>query len=290
MMMNNLLYKALKYVALAISIYLIFRFVPNQPLNMNDSLMITVIVVLLTILFESLCNLYNGNDGQSLSPVEKAEVCSDVCPLKKDETKEHMENISAITDMFKAKVQTSIDAVKTVSAEATSKLNEHLTKPKNEEHKVNITSEEIENSEKSYDEMSYEEVESEKQMLRKRLDDLDKKHGVERTGSRENDGVITNEMSYDNLTRDNDAHHLPLMSNYSQEQNFEYGYSFLPPDKWYPTPPFPPVCVSEKRCPVCPLYTTGTPLDVKEWKESTRITPPDNINTKYIREKLNSGR
>ena len=39
-----------------------------------------------------------------------------------------------------------------------------------------------------------------------------------------------------------------------------------------------------------PSYTTGTPLDVKEWNEARRVTPPDNIKTKYIKEKLNSGR
>jgi len=72
--------------------------------------------------------------------------------------------------------------------------------------------------------------------------------------------------------------------------SFEYGYSFLPPTAWYPTPPHPPVCVSEKRAPVCPVYTDGAYVDLKEWNSSRRITPPDQINTKYIEEKLNSGR
>jgi len=105
----------------------------------------------------------------------------------------------------------------------------------------------------------------------------------EAVGSRAEDDVITNEMPY------TDYHHLPLSDNYKPDM-FEYGYSFLPPEKWYPQPPFPPVCVSEKRCPVCPTNTTGTPIDVKEWHSSRRITPPDNINTDYIKEKLNSGR
>lgn len=102
-------------------------------------------------------------------------------------------------------------------------------------------------------------------------------------GSRDKDDVITNELPY------TDYNHLPMADSY-KPSDFEYGDSFLPPEKWYPQPPFPPLCVSEKRCPVCPVFTTGTPVDVKEWNSSRRIMPPDRINVKYIEEKLNSGR
>lgn len=106
---------------------------------------------------------------------------------------------------------------------------------------------------------------------------------IESTGSRTDNDLIKSDMPY------TDYHHLPL-GDYYKPTDFEYGYSFLPPEKWYPEPPFPPVCVSEKRCPVCPAYTTGTPVDVKEWMASSRITPPDRINTEYVKEKLNAGR
>lgn len=105
----------------------------------------------------------------------------------------------------------------------------------------------------------------------------------EANGSRTDDDVMANDLPY------TDYHHIPLGDNY-KPTDFEYGYSFLPPEKWYPTSPFPPVCVSEKRCPVCPTYTTGTPVDVKEWTSATKIMPPDGINTQYIKDKLNSGR
>lgn len=102
-------------------------------------------------------------------------------------------------------------------------------------------------------------------------------------GSRTDDGVIKTDMPY------TDYNHIPLGDEY-KPSDFEYGYSFLPPEKWYPTPPFPPVCVCEKRCPTYPTYTTGTPVDVKEWQSSSKIMPPDGINTKFIEERLNSGR
>lgn len=115
-------------------------------------------------------------------------------------------------------------------------------------------------------------------------------------GSREKDGVITDESKYTTNQEYNfvdtpyaQGHHVPIPDNYKTDIS-EYGYSFLPPEKWYTPSPYPPVCIAEKRCPVCPVYTTGTPVDVKEWHESRRITQPDGINTSYIKEKLNSGR
>jgi hypothetical protein len=115
-------------------------------------------------------------------------------------------------------------------------------------------------------------------------------------GSREKDGVITDESKYSTNqpydfvdTPYAQGHHVPVPDNYKTEAS-EYGYSFLPPEKWYTPSPYPPMCISEKKCPVCPVFTSGTPIDVKEWHESRRITQPDGINTLYIKEKLNSGR
>jgi hypothetical protein len=107
---------------------------------------------------------------------------------------------------------------------------------------------------------------------------------IRQVGSRAEDGVMRrSEMDYDIKS----YHIIPQNVDTG---NFEFGYSFLPPKDWYPTPPFPPVCVTEKQCPVCPAYTSGTNLELKEWNNSRRITPPDEINVRYVEEKLNSGR
>jgi hypothetical protein len=95
-------------------------------------------------------------------------------------------------------------------------------------------------------------------------------------------GVMQNELQYP------DYNILPVTP--EDSKLYEYGYSFLPPEKWYPVPPHPPVCVTEKQCPVCPITTTGTPVDMKEWNDSRRITPGDVINIDYARDKMNSGR
>jgi len=109
-----------------------------------------------------------------------------------------------------------------------------------------------------------------------------RKH-LELDKSRCKKGLIEDELKY------SDYSHVPMAEGYDS-RDYEYGYSFLPPEKWYPQPPHPPVCVSEKRCPVCPSYTTGTIADLKEFEASRRITPPDVINTEYVTDKLNSGR
>jgi hypothetical protein len=100
-------------------------------------------------------------------------------------------------------------------------------------------------------------------------------------GSRANDGVLKNETQY------SDYNSFPQNANTG---SFEYGYSFLPPSNWYPVPPHPPVCVTEKTCPVCPVFTSGTNADLKEWDSSRRVTQQDSINVNYVEEKLNSGR
>ncbi len=93
--------------------------------------------------------------------------------------------------------------------------------------------------------------------------------------------VLLNEMQYSDFNR------MPPSFN---SNDYEYGYSFIPPKDWYPVPPYPPVCVTEKTCPVCPIYTDTDTMNLKDWNEARRITPPDVINTVYIKEKLNSGR
>jgi ferredoxin len=103
------------------------------------------------------------------------------------------------------------------------------------------------------------------------------------TGSRMEDGILSSEMPY------TDYNSLPIGANVDSKVD-DFSYTFLPPDKWYPVPPHPPVCIAEKQCPVCPVTTTGALANLKEWGEASRVTPGDQVNTTYLNEKLNSGR
>ena len=97
------------------------------------------------------------------------------------------------------------------------------------------------------------------------------------------EGDLDNELKYSNFD------HLPVAAGY-KSHDYEYGYNFLPPEKWANNAPRPPVCVTERRCPVLPTLASGTPMDVKEFYSANRITPPDLISTDYIGDKLNAGR
>jgi hypothetical protein len=73
-----------------------------------------------------------------------------------------------------------------------------------------------------------------------------------------NDELLKINYSFD------DYNHVP-MGDGINTGNFEYGFSYLPPDKWYPQPAFPPICVTNRNSYVLPSNTTGVPLNVKEW-------------------------
>lgn len=103
------------------------------------------------------------------------------------------------------------------------------------------------------------------------------------TTNRRIEGELDEELQY------SDYNQLPIAAGY-RSRDYEYGYSFIPPEKWYPQPPRPPICVTEKRCPVMASYANGTPTDVKEFNASRRITQPYQMNVDYVQDKFNSGR
>ena len=72
------------------------------------------------------------------------------------------------------------------------------------------------------------------------------------------------------------------------KNDYEMGYSFMPPKDWYPTPLYPPVCVTNNPSTVQPVYLDTMTMDLKHWHETTKITPPDTFNTDYIINELNS--
>lgn len=109
----------------------------------------------------------------------------------------------------------------------------------------------------------------------------EKRKGIEH--NRRIEGEIDDELPF------SDYNSLPVASGY-RSHDYEYGYSFLPPERWFNSPPRPPVCVTDSRSPVMPMFANGTPADVKEFHSSRRITQPTQISTDYISEKLNAGR
>ena len=70
-------------------------------------------------------------------------------------------------------------------------------------------------------------------------------------------------------------------------------YTFISPTNWYPIPPVPPVCVTNKSCTTCPIqmsdgndYMQWASLD--DFDKARRFTGDMNINIDYIKNVLNN--
>ena len=295
MLENMDLNKILQYVALTIAIYLVFKYVPSQPLNDKEIIIITVIVALCCILLESIVGP---------TKKEKEQICSTVCANKKIEGMT-LDEISKNAFGALTQITSQIAPTQILSEEKTTQSPVmDYTSIKNEVDKlasINQTQMPISDQPSEYEKMK----ETSEKMMTTELNKPDvlpstidsyysalypptfyklpKSGNIERVGSRAEQDLMRSDMPY------NDYNHIPIPKDYVSTST-DYGYSFLPPEKWYPEPPNPPICVTEKRCPVVPLYTTGTNIELKEWDDSRKMLPPDNINTKYVKEVLNAGR
>lgn len=73
--------------------------------------------------------------------------------------------------------------------------------------------------------------------------------------------------------------------------DFEHGFTYLNTDKWTVPQRHPPVCISNAKPNVCPITLGGQQyVSVREFHDAQRIMPYDNINVRYIQDKLNGGR
>jgi hypothetical protein len=92
---NALIYRILRYLAQALAIYLLFRFMPELTmgevatrLSNWDVLLVTVIIMLIYILFENLCSLYTDErvaaaiaSPTNMTSTEKTQLCNSVCTV-----------------------------------------------------------------------------------------------------------------------------------------------------------------------------------------------------------------
>ena len=258
----NILFAILKYIVLTIAIFSVLKYVLDYNMSNFDTIMTTTILVLLIILAET---LYRMCIGETFQPMNKMNYCNSVCNKI-----ENMDDVSSNKDNIVKETDKNLDEGVDEIIDETVKEPDTVVK-------------EIVNTIKEPDTVVKEIVNTVKEPEKTMKEiPINNNINIEREGDRYNDGVIDTENEY------SDYNMLPMSDD--NTGNFEYGYSFMPPEKWYPQPPHPPICVSNAKTNVMPIYTTGTPIDVKEWNESRRIMPPDNINTKYIKQKLNSGK
>jgi len=70
-------------------------------------------------------------------------------------------------------------------------------------------------------------------------------------------------------------------------------YTYVSPTNWYPIPPVPPVCVTNKSCTTCPVQMTDGRdymqfANLDDFDKARRFTGDMNINLKYVKEVLNN--
>lgn len=270
-MNSDLMYKLLRYLIQGAIIYLLFKYVPKDAMSDKEIILITSTVILAYAVIENIYMMYSGENSQSLSPAQ----CNAQCSIK--------ENMASVA---------SSEPVETVV----------LPKVVAEQNPVDQLSQQADalQKQRDLDAKSYVYAESnvgQSSDAQIRVQEIvinadgsftitpAANQQAQQTGSRETQGVMSaqDELAF-NYT---DFNSLPV----SPTDIWDSRTSMMPPAQWAPTPPHPPVCVNNgPQCPVCPTFTNGTYVELGEWDNSRRLTPPDNINTNFIASKLNSGR
>ena len=274
---KNLSYKILKYLILAIIIFVIFKCIPNQQLNDKECVLYSIIVVLIYALIENLYTFFLNDTSNSTNNDNVS--CSTVCASKNEQfTNTNYQDSSSYK---------YAQAIKESNYEYNPNIiiNGGMGNNNTSEQEQYVKPEVITEHDKNGDNVvKYPDESVIKMADGSYIIKPYKNPQAVTIGSRSEDGVMDNWKKYEYTDYNN------FMVSNDKVNQFEYGYSFLPPSQWYPVPPHPPVCVSEKKCEVCPVYSSSSTADLKDWNKSRRISPPDNINVKFVEEVLNSGR
>lgn len=256
--------KIIKYIVCGTTIFLTLKYVINNKMPILDVALVAIIMMLIFAVVEHASTLITNDNDNTNTKNPTISQCQSFCAMK-----EHMENTNTTNNTTNNNT-TNTNNINKVMSEDYDKFQKQLeeTTEQNTQHNkdyINKTGLIDRNDDGSY------------QVNFQRKND-----GITSIGSRSSDDVSKEtDMKYTSY------HTLPPNLNTG---TFEFGYSFLPPPQWYPTPPFPPVCVAEKQCPVCPVSSSSDFVNLKEWDSTRKISPPDEINVKYVEEKLNAGK
>jgi len=68
-----------------------------------------------------------------------------------------------------------------------------------------------------------------------------------------------------------------------------YGYTYLPPENWFRAYERPPVCISKKSCPVCPVADPST-AGLLEFDSNNNTMGAMGIDYRYTKKVLNKNK
>jgi len=313
--------KFFKYIIQGVVIYLLFKYVPQTPMKDNDIIIVTAILLLLSMIVENCyqlyfnkhqseecsCNIKENFDPNAINvePINEpvfadSTVKTQKTPAVKTKPVVNVDdltinNSSDINSISNSSDMISIDNSSNMNSSDDSKI--ELEKIKNASNvEFQHAQQQMQQVQNAIFGKSLEDVKNQI----KRVENAPKpipaqapqiSYPMQTTTDTKNlKGYVKNADGSYTMSTINPISQEPFSYNYTDYNTFppsegktmfEYGYSFLPPANWYPTPVVPPVCVpSGPTCPVCPIYTGGTNLDLKEWNSSLSVTPPEQINIK----------
>ena len=93
-----------------------------------------------------------------------------------------------------------------------------------------------------------------------------------------------NDMKYSELPA---AMHRPLGEPDETANGKFHNFSYLNTNRWTVPYPQPPVCIQAKKCPVCPVTSDGSAINLMQVGKSRNVSKR-NLNVKYITERYNN--
>lgn len=270
----DLIHKILKYSLKILIVLVLLRFLPYSKREFNELLIVVLLIALSTILIDNGYDYLISKIFVEEFNVEKLGNCSIVCNNVSNANKSQNNSIDELNNNNINNDSLNSDM-----------LNENDINNNNDDFVNNINNNVQNNNNEQIEQQMDEQMDEQYdvQIVDPEPTPQPNKINITNLEGKEESRVYPpyeTDMGY------SDPNSIPVPKSY-KSRDYELGYSYIPPEKWYPEPIRPPVCKTEKTCPVCPVYTQGTPIDMKEWDSSRKVLQPDNINIKYIAEKLN---
>lgn len=305
-MTQDLIHKLLRYLTQGAVIYLLFKYVPKSQMKDSDILIVTAIILLVYIIAENCYQMYFGKTQSDCA-----------CNIKEGFDNSAITNsLSQIGGINStgasydlSSIGSSLSQITTGSGQSVTSLpTSTVTQPDpiSEADLAKLKQQSAAAFQQGQTQMQQAQTQLFDQSVQNMQNQIQQVAQAPKTVpsqapqitfpiqseavTKPVSGYVKNADGTFTITSVNPVSQQPFSYNYTDYNTlpvttgpgtFEYGYSFLPSSSWYPTPTVPPVCISSgPTCPVCPIYTQGTNLDLKEWNASLSIMPSEQINIK----------
>jgi hypothetical protein len=255
-MFSDLNKTIVKYVIYAITVFAIINYMTKSKLSMSEYILVGLPIIAVYIILDSISTRNVNAVITKVSP-EKFEV-------------ESVENFTASSG---SPLNTTVSSVSSNASNLSPSVN-RVVKQAVKDAVKNVVSPK---------KQSKKDCGCSENALAKKIKDLEQRVNSLRTLDRtpEDSDLEYNQFNTKNMR--------PLGEGL---QSWKNDYIILNTDKWAPAQNPPPVCKTEKRCPVCPNVSAGFAKNyttLKDFNPSRKVLGPDNISGAYL-EKLNKGK